>query len=71
MPNDFRIFASYDRVLEWCHDQGKSRQRRTIMGHRSHQEPIVVRNDNLATQDLLNSTNGHYGLRIARTVTPE
>ena len=71
MPNDFGIFSTYDGVLEWCHDQGTSRQRRRIMGHRSNQEPIVVRNDNLATQDLLNSTNGYYGLRIARTVTPE
>ncbi|MGI9471880.1 MAG: protein kinase domain-containing protein [Rubripirellula sp.] len=72
MPNDFGMFAMYDGVLEWCHDRGPSKsERRRVMGHRSNQDPIVVRNDNLATQDLPNSTNGYYGLRVARTVTSD
>ncbi|MCS7467698.1 protein kinase [Stieleria sp. ICT_E10.1] len=72
MPNDFGMFAMYDGVREWCHNQRD--QRRHVMGQSSSNNKdrastqLDVPVDKLPA-DLPLSINGFYGLRVAKTIT--
>jgi serine/threonine protein kinase len=68
-PNDFGMFAMYDGVREWGHEQSEF-DRRRVFGFASSTERERVMTFRTVASDLTRSINGYYGFRLARTVTP-
>lgn len=72
-PNDAGFFNIYDGVREWCHSGGGNR--RNVMGMSSGNDMTlmgfvgsIVPEASSFHSDLIESRNGYYGLRVARTV---
>lgn len=71
IPNPFGLFAMYDGVSEWSHDNGGryNEDRRMIHGSHSGQDVRVMKTISIGVaRELPNARNGFSGLRVARTV---
>jgi hypothetical protein len=67
-PNDFGLFAMYDGVREWCHNQHLGPKWRAVAGKQGGLDPTMGKTAEMVVGDLPNALSGYYGLRVARTV---
>jgi hypothetical protein len=73
-PNEFGLFNVYDGIREWCHD-GDSK-RRHVMGLSNNNDLFLfplssADSDGSHPSDLIESRNGYYGMRVAKTIKSE